>query len=396
MVFDTLATVHLRSLTLTNFRNYRAQTIEAGPGPVLLLGENAQGKTNLLEAIFLLATGKADRADGDADYIGWYARDEAQPFAQVSGTAVRGDDEVTVELTVVGKEGARGLTASKRFKVNGVARRGTDAAGQITAVLFTTDDMDLVRGAPGGRRRYLDAMLGQADRQYGRAVSKYGKVVTQRNALLKRIQEGDGERDELDFWDDEMAREATTIAQARALALAELSSYAGEGHARLSGEREQFELAYAPRFAEDWTAERIATAPAEEAEAALAEKLRANRSRDIAAGNTLSGPHRDDLSMMLGGEPAASFASRGQQRTAALAMRLAETRLLQSRSGERPILLLDDVLSELDASRRETVLSAIEADQVWITSPDPDRFDASFRASATMYAITDGVAKKSA
>ena len=178
--------------------------------------------------------------------------------------------------------------------------------------------------------------------------------MTQRNALLKRIQEGDGTRDELDFWDEEMAREATTIAQARAIALAELSSYAGEGHARLSGEREQFELAYAPRFAEDWTAERIATAPAEEAEAALVEKLRANRSRDIAAGNTLSGPHRDDLSMMLGGEPAASFASRGQQRTAALAMRLAETRLLQARSGERPILLLDDVLSELDASRRET------------------------------------------
>lgn len=390
----TPPTVYLRSLTLTNFRNYRSQSIEAGAGAVLLLGENAQGKTNLLEAVFLLATGKADRADGDADYIGWYSRDEAQPFAQISGTAVRASDEVTVELTVVGKEGARGLTASKRFKVNGVARRGTDAAGQITAVLFTTDDMDLVRGSPGGRRRYLDAMLSQVDRAYGRAVSKYGKVVTQRNALLKRIQEGNAKRDELDYWDEEMSREATVIAQTRAVALAELSAHASEGHARLSGEREAFDLAYSPRFAEEWTAERLASADAEEAEAALVEKLTANRSRDIAAGNTLSGPHRDDLTMTLGGEPAASFASRGQQRTAALAMRLAETRLLQSRSGERPILLLDDVLSELDAARRETVLAAIEADQVWITSPDPERFDAGFRASATVFSIADGGATR--
>ncbi|MBI5289020.1 MAG: DNA replication/repair protein RecF [Chloroflexi bacterium] len=386
--------MYLRALSLTNFRNYASQTVEATPGVVLLLGENAQGKTNVLEAISLLATGRADRAEGDADYIAWSTRDETQPFARVMGTAVRGDGEVTVELTVVGREGARGLVASKRFKVNGVAKRGTDAAGQITAVLFTTNDMELVRGSPGMRRRYLDVMLTQADHRYGRTLSRYNKVITQRNALLKRIQEGDGKRDELDYWDEEMAREATGIAQARAAAVAELAVHAAAGHARLSGERERFEVAYAPRFAEGWKAERIADAAAEEAEAALLEKLRANRSRDIAAGVTLSGPHRDDLSMTLGGEPAASFASRGQQRTAALSLRLAEARLLYARSGEKPVLLLDDVLSELDASRRASVLAAFDVDQAGIPSPDPDRFDAGFRKSATVYEIVAGVATR--
>ena len=386
--------MYLRSLSLTNFRNYAEQTLETGPGVVLLLGKNAQGKTNLLEAVELLATGRADRADGDADYIAWNMRDDPQPFARISATAMRSSDEVTVELTVVGREGARGLVASKRFKVNGVARRGSDAAGQITAVLFTTDDMDLVRGSPGQRRRYLDVMLTQAAHGYGRTLSRYNKVITQRNALLKSLQERRGKKVELDYWDDEMSREGAAIARERALALVDLSPLATAMHTRLSGDREQFDVEYAARFADGWDAARLASAPLEAAEAALKEKLHANRTRDIAAGVTLSGPHRDDLAMTLGGESAASFASRGQQRTAALALRLAEAQLLHTRSGERPILLLDDVLSELDESRRASVLTAVESDQVWITSPDPDRFDAGFLKSAMTYEIVAGVATK--
>jgi DNA replication and repair protein RecF len=386
--------MYIKTLSLTNFRNYASQTIEAERGVVLLLGENAQGKTNVLEAIFLLATGKADRAEGDADYIAWDQRDETQPFARVVGTAERASDEVTVELTVVGREGANGLVASKRFKVNGVAKRGTDAAGQIKAVLFTTDDMDLVRGSPGGRRRFIDVMLTQADHRYGRTLSKYNKLVSQRNALLKRIQEGDAKREELDYWDDELSQEGATIAVERAKAVGELAVHAAAMHARLSAEREAFALAYAPRLAEGWPPERLAEEGIEEAAEAYREKLKAARSRDIGAGVTLSGPHRDDLTMEIGGQAASSFASRGQQRTAALALRLGEAQLLESRSGERPVLLLDDVLSELDAERRAGVLGAFEADQAWITSPDPDRFDAGFRAEAVVYEIAGGVATR--
>lgn len=386
--------MYLRSLSLTNFRNYARQDFAFEPGHVLLLGENAQGKTNVLEAVFLLVAGRSERATGDADFIHWDARDDAQPVARIEGTARRASGDVTVELAITGRAGARGLVASKRFKVNGVARRQADAAGNITGVLFTTDDMDLVRGSPSGRRRYLDVMLSQADRAYGRALSKYNKLVTQRNALLKQLQEGRGKRDELDYWDEELSREAAVLVSARARAMGQLAPAAAGAHARLSGEREEFGLAYEPRFAEGWPAERIAAADVPEIAQALLEKLRAAHSRDIGAGVTLSGPHRDDLTMTLGGEPASSFASRGQQRTAALALRLAEARFLFERSGERPILLLDDVLSELDEHRRASVLAALEADQALITSPDPDRFAPLIDAGAQVWRIAAGRAQR--
>ena len=387
--------MHLRHLSLTNFRNYARAEIDLAPGPVLFLGENAQGKTNLLEAVALLATGRSERAETDADYIAWSARDEPQPFARIVALAGRTQHDVAVELTVIGREGAHGnLVASKRFKLNGVARRASDVVGAITAVLFTTDDMELVKGSPSGRRRYLDVMLSQVDHRYLRALQRYTKLVTQRNALLKRIQDGAARRDELAYWDEELATDGATLLAARAAATGDLARAAADAHARLSGDRERFDLAYEPRFVDREAAERIAAADPAAIAGAQLDKLQATHARDVAAGVTLSGPHRDDLSMTLGGEPASAFASRGQQRTAALALRLAEARLLHSRTGARPLLLLDDVLSELDESRRASVLAAIDADQVLITSPDPDRFPPSYTASAQLFEIVAGTARR--
>ena len=386
--------MHLSRLTLTHFRNYASQELTFDVGPVLFLGENAQGKTNILEAVFLLATGRSERSGSDADLIAWDARGEAQPFARVAGTAERGTTTVSVEVTVVGRAGAHGIVASKRLKLNGVPRRASDVVGAITAVLFTTDDMDLVRGSPSSRRRYLDVMLSQADRRYLLALQRYTKVVTQRNALLKRIQDGAAKAHELAYWDEELAKDGAVIVATRAAAVDKLSVAATMAHAHLSGEREDFVLAYAPRFVDGWPPERLAAAAASDVASALLDKLQATHARDIGAGVTLTGPHRDDLTMLLGGEPAAAFASRGQQRTAALALRLAEARFLHDRSGERPILLLDDVLSELDESRRRSVLAAIDADQVLITSPDPDRFDAAFTARAQIWRVSGGAASR--
>ena len=386
--------MHLRHLALTNFRNYARQELDLEPGPILLLGQNAQGKTNLLEAVFLLATGRSERADADADYIAWSVRDDLQPYARISGTAQREAGDVGVEVAVLGRAGAKGLVASKRFKLNGVPKRASDVIGAITAVLFTTDDMELVKGAPSGRRRYLDVMLSQIDHHYLRALQRYTKVITQRNALLKRIQDGAAQAAELAYWDEELSRDGAAILTTRAAAVAQLADGASVVHARLSGEREQFALTYQPRFIDTWPPDRIIESGTHAVAAALLDKLHATHARDIAAGITLTGPHRDDLSMTLGGESAASFASRGQQRTAALALRLAEARLLYERGGERPILLLDDVLSELDESRRASVLAAIDADQVWITSPDHDRFDTAFVSAAQTWHITNGHAER--
>jgi DNA replication and repair protein RecF len=386
--------VHLRCLSLTHFRNYAKQELDLATGPVLLLGENAQGKTNILEAVFLLATGRSERSESDADYVAWDMRDDAQPFAQISGAVQRASVEASVELTIVGRPGAKGLVASKRFKLNGVAKRASDVVGVVLAVMFTTDDMELVKGSPSGRRRYLDIMLSQVDHRYLRALQRYTKVVTQRNALLKRIQEGASQHGELAYWDEELAKDGGLILHARAVAVAQLGDAVAASHARLSGEREHFDLLYEPRFADGWPPARIAAADPAEIAAALLEKLRASHARDIGAGVTLSGPHRDDLGMRLGGEAAASFASRGQQRTAALALRLAEARLLHERSGEHPILLLDDVLSELDEARRTSVLDALDADQVLITSPDPERFERLIAGGAQVWRIAGGVAQR--
>jgi DNA replication and repair protein RecF len=385
--------VHLRQLSLTNFRNYAKQEFELEPGTILLLGANAQGKTNVLESIFLLAAGRSERAEGDADFIAWAAREDPQPHARVVAHAARAGGDVTVELTLLGREGARGhLVASKRIKLNGVAKRAADIAGAILAVLFTTDDMELVRGAPAGRRRYLDVMLSQAGRAYGLALRRYNKVVAQRNALLKRIQRGEADADELAFWDEELARDGAVLLVERARAVEALNGAAADLHARLSGGAgERFDLAYHPRLGDGWPPERIAASDPAAVAAALLARLQAGRQRDIAAGMTLAGPHRDDLTMMLDGEPAAAFASRGQQRTVALALRLAEARLLFERSGERPLLLLDDVLSELDEERRAAVLAAIDADQAFITSADADRFGPEFAARAQVFCVKDGV-----
>jgi DNA replication and repair protein RecF len=385
--------VHLTQLTLTNFRNYEKQSLDLAPGTVLLLGENAQGKTNILEAVGLLATGRSERSSGDGDYIAWSQRYESQPFARIEGVAQRASGEVKVDLTIAGKTGVRGnLIGTKRFKLNGVAKRGSDVVGAILAVTFTTDDMELVKGAPAGRRRLLDMMLTQADRRYARALSKYNKLVTQRNALLKNIKEGEAKRNELAYWDEELSREGATLIALRASALSRVSPQAAESHARLSGDREELAVAYEPKFAEAWDADRAASASEEEIAETFAERLGATATRDIAAGLTLSGPHRDDVRVTLGGEPAASMASRGQQRTAALALRLAEARFLRDAAGEQPILLLDDVLSELDEHRRASVLTAIEADQILVTSPDQDRFPAAFRKKASIFHVASGSA----
>ncbi len=384
----------LNRLTLTHFRNYASQEFEFAPGAVLLLGENAQGKTNVLEAVALLATGRSERTASDADLIGWDMRDDSQPFARVAASASRSGGDIGVEITIVGRAGVHGLIASKRLKLNGVPKRASDVVGAIAAVLFTTDDMELVRGSPSARRRYLDVMLSQADRPYLLALQRYTKVVTQRNALLKRLQDHVGQPHELTYWDEELAKDGARIAVTRAGAVAQLAAAAAISHAQLSGEREDFQLAYAPRFSDAWPAQRLVAADAGDVAAALLDKLQSTHARDIGAGVTLSGPHRDDLTMLLVGQAASTFASRGQQRTAALALRLAEARFLHERSGERPILLLDDVLSELDEARRRSVLAVLDADQVLITSADPDRFDAAFTSRAQIWRIEAGSATR--
>ncbi len=377
--------MYLSQLALQNFRNYARQELRLEPGVYLVQGANAQGKTNLLEAIYLLATTRAVRG-GDADLIRWGAAAEGFNAARVQGQAERIAGAVTVEIVVAGRDegAANGVVehATKRLKLNGVPRRASDVIGQIAAVLFTAADIELITGPPAGRRRYLDIMISQSETAYVRALQRYTHVLTQRNHLLRRIDEGHAKVDELGFWDEELAREGAKIMHVRQGTMQALCIAARDLHARLSSDSEDLQITYAPQM----PLTEAATTSTQEIEHGLSAALVRARRRDVASGVTTVGPHRDDLRFVLNGVPIASFGSRAQQRTAALALRLAETAFLNAADHDAPILLLDDILSELDAARRNAVIDLFAgAQQVFITTAEPQRFrEAGLRASAVL------------
>ena len=379
--------MRLHRLQLFDYRNFHRLDLSLGPGASVFTGANAQGKTNLLEAVYLLATMKELRAESEAQVIRREAVADPIPAARVVGEGETAAGPLKVEVAVVGREGSNGLVASKTVKVNGVPKRLADAVGRLTAVLFTAADIDLISGAPSARRRYLDITLSQIDGRYVVARSRLERVIAQRNHLLKRMREGQAQGEELSFWDAELARDGGYVFAARTVALSELAALAGEAHASLAA-AEELRVEYRPRL-DGQPPERLGDA--ESAAAAYGEALRRGVSRDVAAGMTLQGPHRDDIAFFLDGEPAAGFASRAQQRTIALALRLAEARLLDARRGEPPLLLLDDILSEMDAARGRSVIEAVSAyDQLLVTATDLDRFPEGFLERAAVFQVSAG------
>ncbi len=321
--------MHLTRLQLSNVRSWAELELEFNPGITLISGANASGKSNLVEAIYLLAALRSTRAQTEGELIRW---DAPQPqVMRVAGTAQTTDGFVEVELALAARSEAstssarqrsRAPLTSKRIRVNGVPRRASDALGAIRAVQFTTLDLDLLSGAASLRRRYLDVAVGQLTPSHASNLSRYQRALTQRNALLKRIAEGRAVPSELEQWDELLTAAAAPIWQARSMAASELSRSATERHLSLRSPddpTEQLTLTYAP-----------ADQPS----------LQESRRRDLARGSTSLGPHRDDMLIDLDGRPAANFASRAQQRAVALSMRLAEADYLNAQGGDPPISCL--------------------------------------------------------
>jgi len=392
--------MRIRHLRLSQYRNFSRLDLALPAGPAIVLGANAQGKSNLLEAIHLLATMRSPRVGTDSELIRW----QVDPLAGPPVGRMVADVETQVgplrlEMVIVGRSGEhpsmgeqnRAGHASKTVRVNGLARRLSEAVGQLAAVLFTAHDMDIVVGPPSLRRRYLDIAISQVDGAYLRALQRYAKVLLQRNHLLKRLQDGSARREELAFWDEQLVLEGSVIVAARAAAVSALGPLAAAAHADLSDGLEELALLYQPHLGGGVDGPQAASLGRQELAAVFAQELRRWSEREVRAGATILGPHRDDLLVQLDGVSAAAFASRAQQRTIVLALRLAEARFLRQRRGDSPVLLLDDVLSELDAHRRAAVLASVaDYEQVLITATDLDRFSPDFLARAALFRVAAG------
>jgi len=381
--------VFIFDIQIANYRNYGRVSLKLDRGLNLFVGDNAQGKSNFLEAIYLMSTLRSSRASNDADLVRRELMHTEFPVARLSCEVERSAGNLQLEVAIVGRTTDAAHRAGKRVRVNGVPKRASDAVGQLAAVLFTTLDIDIVAGPPLMRRRYLDMMISQVDRGYLRAMQRYAKVLQQRNSLLKRVQGREASSAELNFWDQELAHAGGVIMQARADALGHVALQADFHMDRLSDGQERIAVTYRPALA----GLDANDSPIDETEwtARMLRALGTLRSREIAAGATLVGPHRDDVLIEINGMPADSFASRAQQRTAALSLRLAEASYLRRALGDDPVVLLDDVLSELDARRRRGVLEYIDSfQQTIVTTADPDRIRDIMTRAAGRYLVSAG------
>jgi DNA replication and repair protein RecF len=360
-------------LELRHYRNIDHLDLTC-PGELhLFIGPNAQGKTNILESLYVLALGKSHRARSHKELIQW-----GQPFAQLNARVMRGEgiQRLEIRLTEQGKKASR----------NGVEqRRLSEYIGTLTAVLFAPEDLALVKGSPQVRRRFLDMEIGQVSPAYVHHLSQYNKLMVQRNHLLKELYRNRRQLPLLEVLDHQLAQAAAVVWKKRAMFIERLAVWAEEIHRAITQGQEQLRLRYRPS---------IPVRPEEE-EPLLAERLVRQlekvREKEIARGSTSIGPHRDDLQLAAGETDLHTYGSQGQQRTAALSLKLAEIELIRQETGHYPILLLDDVLSELDDHRKTHLLEAIRGKvQTFVTATGLEGIGSDTLERAQVYAVKQG------
>jgi len=391
--------IHLSRLSLTGFRNHTNTDLELRPGLTLFQGNNGQGKSNLLEAAYMLAIAKSSRASNDRELVNWSLA-ESGGHMQVLGVGREGDTtiqtQIDVDVTAAAGQSPAGPTGFRKgLRVNGIKRSAIDFVGNLNVVFFEADDLEIIHGSPGRRRRYLDILIAQSDPTYLKSLQRYGQVVSQRNQLLRRIREGVAGEKELTFWDERLAYEGARVTDSRRRAVDGLNEHAVPAHSDLS-DGESLKLEYRPRItASSGTGSEqspdIGSMNAEAIEQQIAKALPAVRRREIVQGATVVGPHRDDLIILLDDNPAGQFASRGQARTIALSLKLAEAIFVTRSTGRTPVLALDDILSELDPDRRIRVLAAAsEHEQVLLTATEPGIVPPEFLEKADIYTVMNG------
>lgn len=388
--------MYLSHLSLKDFRNYEELDLTLEQGLFLFQGENAQGKTNLLEAVAMLATSNSFHASSDREIANWHSSDHV---TRIVANVKRHNEDLHIEIVIFDPSQLEKGDSSeresqfipphdrqrKRIKINGVPKRAIDLIGQVTVVLFAPNDLGLVDGSPEERRRFLDRGLCQMQPHYCQALQRYRKIVTQRSALLKRIRENQEDPRMLDYLDEKLAELATMITFERRRMVSSLNQYVDELQAIISGGREHLTIVYRPSFIIESTWDTLETLQH------FRTQLLEARRKEIRQGVCLLGPHRDDLEFLVNDVNMLTYGSRGQQRTVALSSKLGELAFMHSVTGEEPVLLLDDVFSELDYSRREYLLrQVLKHEQVLITATDFASFPDEILSKAHQYQVLHG------
>lgn len=336
----------VQSLSLADFRNYGLQTIEFSRGVNIFYGDNAQGKTNILEAIYLCSTNKSYRGSRDRDMIRFGCEE-----AHLKLIGEKREIPYRIDMHLKKNK-------SKGIAVNSVPiRKASELLGLLHVVFFSPEDLQLIKNGPSERRRFLDMELCQLDKIYMQQLAGYNRCLVQRNALLKEAGIRPDSLATLDVWDKQLCECGWQVIRRRAQFVQEIAPYIRDIHKRLSGEREELDISYEPNVEEDM----------------FESVLEKNRDRDLRMKQTMTGPHRDDIRFLVkrrGSDQTTdirTFGSQGQQRTAALSVKMAEIELVKQKTGDTPVLLLDDVLSELDSSRQTYLLDGIRDIQTMIT-----------------------------
>jgi DNA replication and repair protein RecF len=371
--------MYLKTLQLRQFRNYQQQLIQFTAPKTILVGNNAQGKSNLLEAVELLATLRSHRTFRDRDLV-----KDGEAIAQINAKLQR--QAGVSDLSITLRQNGRRTVALNSENL----RRQMDFLGVLNAVQFSSLDLDLVRGGPEGRRDWLDTLLIQLEPVYAHILQQYNKVLRQRNAFLKSQkesahseQEHYDSKSEIAIWDAQLATTGTRVIRRRDRAISRLAPIAKAWHSSISGSTETLHIKYIPSVPFSDNSEQI--------QQAFLDKIQQRAIAEFSQGTTLVGPHRDEVELVINDTPARQYGSQGQQRTLVLALKLAELQLIEEVVGEPPLLLLDDVLAELDLSRQNQLLDAIQDRfQTIITTTHLGSFDSEWLNSSQILTVNSG------
>jgi DNA replication and repair protein RecF len=400
-------TMHLTHLSLTNFRSFARLDIDIPRRVVLLVGSNSQGKTSVLEAVYFLAAFTSLQTHLDRQLVNFVAAREPLAVARLVAEYKRGASAHKLEVRLILEtsgvnshtSAAGGQRLRKEILLDGVKRPLSEVIGHFNAVIFIPQMMRIIEGGPEERRRHLNLALAQAISSYARLLSEYGQALTQRNALLKLLHERGGDASQLDAWDASLANSGAQIILARIQAVQEIEKLAARAHHELTHHAEALRLNYLPAYdplprprgqltlSLDTPLDRSALT-LEEIRQGFVRGLQAARREEIRRGMTTLGPHRDELRFLANGVDLGDYGSRGQARTALLALKLAEVEWMKARTSQWPVLLLDEVLAELDTQRRADLLAYIEkSEQALLTTTELNQFAPGFVERARVWRV---------